>query len=84
MKKILLIHNKYRDIGGEDIAVTEEIEFLQKYYQVEVLYFNNVIRSYANVLFSFLTQNNIMSNKRIKEAIKSFDPDLIYVHNTWF
>jgi glycosyltransferase involved in cell wall biosynthesis len=84
MKKILLIHNKYRDIGGEDIAVTEEIEFLKKYYQVEVLYFNNVISSYSNALFSFLTQNNIMSNKRVTVAIKTFDPDLIYVHNTWF
>ena len=30
MKKILLIHNKYRDLGGEDIAVENEINLLKK------------------------------------------------------
>ena len=39
MKKILIVHNKYQNIGGEDIAVENEIEILQKYYKVEVLYF---------------------------------------------
>ena len=28
--------------------------------------------------------NNIFSNKKISKKIKSFQPDLVYVHNTWF
>ena len=39
MKKILLVHNTYKYLGGEDIAVTKEIEFLKKHYQVETLIF---------------------------------------------
>ena len=30
MKKILIVHNKYRHLGGEDIAVEREISFLKK------------------------------------------------------
>ena len=37
MKKILLVHNTYKYLGGEDIAVTKEIEFLKKHCQVETL-----------------------------------------------
>ena len=30
MKKILIVHNKYSHLGGEDIAVEREISFLKK------------------------------------------------------
>ena len=30
MKKILIVHNRYRFKGGEDIAVDNETEFLKK------------------------------------------------------
>ena len=42
MKKILIVHNKYQNIGGEDIAVENEIEILKKYYKV----LQNMIRYY--------------------------------------
>ena len=32
MKKILVIHNKYQETGGEYISVMEEIKFLNKNY----------------------------------------------------
>ena len=28
-RKILVVHNRYRSIGGEDIAVEKEIQFLK-------------------------------------------------------
>ena len=37
MKKILVIHNQYRETGGEDIAVKNEIELLKSHYNVETL-----------------------------------------------
>ena len=30
MKKLLLIHNLYRETGGEDIAVKREVEILEQ------------------------------------------------------
>ena len=33
MKKILLVHNKYRETGGEDIAVENELNFLKNIIQ---------------------------------------------------
>ena len=31
MKRILVLHNKYQNIGGEDIAVENEIGFFKKF-----------------------------------------------------
>ena len=86
MKKILIIHNKYRNIGGEDVAVQNEINFLKKYYDVKVLYFDNVIKpkSYIKQTISFLLNSNNESIKLTKIVIEDFQPDLVYVHNTWF
>jgi len=86
VKKILIIHNKYRNIGGEDVAVQNEINFLKKYYDVKVLYFDNVIKpkSYIKQTISFLLNSNNESIKLTKIVIEDFQPDLVYVHNTWF
>ena len=40
-KKVLIVHNKYRNLGGEDLAVENEIVFLKEHFNVEVLYFTN-------------------------------------------
>ena len=61
MKKILIIHNKYRTEGGEDIAVSNEIELLKKHYDVKVLNFSNNKITSLSVLFSFFTNNNVQS-----------------------
>ena len=46
MKKILLIHNRYRYQGGEDLAVENELQLLKKDYIVEKLYFDNDLKIY--------------------------------------
>ena len=84
MKKILIIHNKYQNIGGEDIAVENEIEILQKYYNVEVLYFKNDNVLTLMQLITFATNNNSESNNLLKHKISSFEPDIVYIHNTRF
>lgn len=84
MKKILVIHNTYQVQGGEDIAVRNEIEFLKKEFNVETIFFNNKIDSYFKQLFYFIMNKNYESIKTVKEKIKIFEPDIIYVHNTWF
>ncbi len=84
MKKILVIHNKYRQIGGEDIAVQKEVELLRNYYDVETLYFSNEIQNYFTQGISFLLNTNLSSENKLKKTIDDFNPDLAYVHNTWF
>jgi glycosyltransferase involved in cell wall biosynthesis len=84
MKKILVIHNRYQITGGEDIAVENEIKFLQKQYNVKVLYFENTINSFFQQVFYFIFNNNYQSYKKIKNFIEEFNPDYIYINNTWF
>jgi len=84
MKKILLLHNEYKEKGGEDIAVDSEIALLESKYNLKVLKFNNSIEKPYKQFISFLTLSNNQSNKLIKENIDSFSPDIIYIHNTWF
>lgn len=84
MKKILVVHTKYQELGGEDIAVEKEIQLLEKYFDVETLFFDNKIDNYFKQLTSFLINDNKESKRKLEEKINKFNPDYVYVHNTWF
>lgn len=84
MKKILVIHNKYREVGGEDIAVNNEIELLQTSYLVDTLIFENDIKNHILQFVYFLINRNLKSEKELKKKLEEFSPDLVYIHNTWF
>jgi len=84
MKKILIVHNKYRYLGGEDIAVEREINFLKKRYDIELLFFENSAKDFLFTFLSFFNNKNYKSIKLLKEQIESHNPDNIYFHNTWF
>ena len=84
MKKILIIHNKYRNLGGEDVAVANEADLLKKHFNVKIIYFENDIKTYLKQFFSFVLNSNSKSIAIVSKEIESFNPDLIYVHNTWF
>ena len=86
--KVLLIHTKYQNIGGEDIAVESEAAFLKKHYELEEIYFSNQISkkpiSLIKQFFYFLSNKNKDSLNAIEDKIQSFKPDVIYIQNTWF
>lgn len=84
MKKILIIHNRYQNIGGEDTAVEQEINLLKEEYKVKVLYFENSIKNVVQQGYSFIRNSNSQSGKILKKALDDFKPDIAYVHNTWF
>ncbi len=84
MKRLLVIHNNYQNLGGEDIAVKNELEFLKKHYLVDTIFFENQISNYFYELKSLLFSNNNKSNLTLEKKIKEFKPDIVYVHNTWF
>ena len=84
MKKILIIHNKYREVGGEDVAVKNEIDLLKTSYTVDTLIFENEIRNHVFQFVYFLINRNLKSEKKLKKKLEEFNPDLVYIHNTWF
>ena len=84
MKKILVIHNRYLEKGGEDIAVNHEVELLKDKFNVKELYFDNEIYNYLSQAFYFLINKNIKSISRLRNILNDYEPDLVYVHNTWF
>jgi len=70
--------------GGEDIAVDNELQLLNKNYEVRFLSFQNSLSNIISELLSFILNSNFQSNKKLKNVLKDFDPDIAYVHNTWF
>jgi glycosyltransferase involved in cell wall biosynthesis len=84
MKKILIVHTRYQNLGGEDVAVENEVEFLAKHFTVDTLYFSNEIESILKLLKIFIFNSNDSAIRSLKEKIDVFNPDLVYVHNTWF
>ena len=84
MEKILIIHNKYKQPGGEDVAVLNELSELNKIYKVEYLEFKNEYANIFSLVGSLFTGVNFKSNNRLKKKIHSFNPDIAYVHNSWF
>lgn len=84
MKKILVIYTKYRIFGGEDSNIKDEIDHLKKNYIVDYLEFDNAKKLNLADYIAFITRSNFASNKILRNKIKKFSPDLVYVHNTWF
>ena len=84
MKKLLIIHNKYRNLGGEDIAVENEVNFLSRHYDVRTLFLDNNVQNYYKQAIFFILNKNIEVNSMVEDEILDYKPDIIYVHNTWF
>lgn len=84
--KILLVHNRYLQYGGEDAVFEAETNILrQKGHTVEQLTFQNVALEglWNKVKTSFTSIYNFASAKKMNQMIDSFKPDLIHVHNFW-
>uniref|UniRef100_UPI004049666C glycosyltransferase n=1 Tax=Gelidibacter sp. TaxID=2018083 RepID=UPI004049666C len=81
--KILVIHTRYRQKGGECIAAQQEIELLKKNFTVEALFFNNN-KGIAGMLQFLISIWNLKSAKIVKQKIKTFKPDVVHIHNWHF
>ena len=84
MKKILVINTIYKEKGGEDTNIVDEIIFLKKHYDIKYLEFKNSDKLKLIDYLAFFTTSNRKSNKILKDVLNEFKPDLAYVHNTWF
>ena len=85
--KILLIHNAYRQRGGEDTVVEAEHELLERHgHYVERLMFDNegIRRGLGQLISAAKSVFNRDSYRRTRAMIESFRPDVIHVHNTFY
>lgn len=81
--RILIVHTRYTQHGGEDVVVEQEMDVLSKQHTVETLFFKN--NTGLKGLFQFLFSIwNIKSANRVKSKIKEFKPDVVHIHNWHF
>ena len=69
--KILLIHNEYLEVGGEDIAVKNEVLNLKEKHEVKELIFSNKIENPFKQLIYFFLNKNLKSTNLLKKEIKN-------------
>ena len=67
MKKILLVHTSYQNLGGEDVAVENEITLLKNHFEVETLIFSNNVKMYFSQFIYFIFNKNFKSMKFFKK-----------------
>lgn len=86
--KILIVHNFYKEYGGEDISVNNQVDLLEN-NDIEVV--NYFINSSAIDSFSKLDKFRLLKSayasskteKDVLDIIKKFKPDIAHVHNVY-
>jgi glycosyltransferase involved in cell wall biosynthesis len=85
--RILFIHNRYQQEGGEDVALDLEVRLLQqKGHIVSTLLFDNegMDGFIKKVERGVQALYNRRSARIVERAIREFEPDLVHVHNIFF
>jgi glycosyltransferase involved in cell wall biosynthesis len=81
--KILLLHNRYRQPGGEDAVVTAEAALLRSYgHAVREFEMDNGAETGFVRIASQCTWSRD-SYLAVAEACREFRPDIAHVHNFW-
>jgi glycosyltransferase involved in cell wall biosynthesis len=81
--KILIIHTKYAQAGGEDAVVVQETALLKQSHDVEVVYFQN--QTGIKGMFQFLGSIwNLSAGRKVRTKINQFQPDVVHLHNFHF
>lgn len=80
--RILIIHNRYRQPGGEDVVVESELELLRSKGHVVHLYekSNDNIHGLGGAIDSIWSMS---IRQEIKAVIKKFKPDIAHIHNVF-
>jgi len=86
--KIIIVHNRYKQPGGEDVVFEQERQLLERSgHQVQVYCRNNSeIDSYPGVERLVLLQKSIWAGdtyRDFSELLRREKPDVVHVHNIW-
>lgn len=85
--RILFVHNRYQQEGGEDVALGLEVRLLQeKGHVVSTLLFDNegMDGFVKKVERGVQALYNRRSARIVARAIREFQPELVHVHNLFF
>ncbi len=86
--KILLVHNQYQQVGGEQVVVEAQIRLLRENGHQVILYQrdNVEIKDYTliqKIVFIFNTVYSQKTVREIRDIIRTQNPDIIHVHNVF-
>lgn len=83
--RVLQIHNRYRQFGGEDVAVESDAKLLRASgHEVIQHLVSNPASDLAAAGNLLVSAWNPSSYRRLKHAIDEIQPDVAHVHNTWY
>lgn len=82
-----MVHNRYQQQGGEDVAVELEQQLLLRYgHQVDTIFFDNdsISGSLSKISEAQKAFYNKEAERKMLQKIESFKPDIAHVHNFFF
>ena len=84
--RILQIHNKYLEKGGEDTVVANERQLLQTHgHAVELCEFDNLdLEGLSKFKLLQKTLFNRQSYRKVVDHIEAFKPDVVHIHNVYY
>lgn len=83
--RVLQVHNRYREPGGEDQVVESEAELLaESGHVVSQHLVDNPAGALPTSRNLILAPWNPRSARDVRSVVTEFRPDVIHVHNTWF
>ena len=82
--RVVLIHNAYQHCGGEDSVVRAEIALLRSHGHEVATYFrsNDDVANISSVAVAAQTLWSTRTTHELSALTRTFNPDLIHVHNT--
>jgi len=78
--RILIIHNRYQDPGGEDLVVQQESNLLAQSNTVKTYIVRNQ-KGFAGFLQFLAYPFNRAQCRKLENTIRQFNPDIVHVHN---
>jgi glycosyltransferase involved in cell wall biosynthesis len=83
--RILQIHNRYRQQGGEDVVVAAEHALLAGHgHELSQFIVENPRTTGHSLVAMARATWNRASADAVTAAIRAHKPDVVHVHNTWF
>jgi glycosyltransferase involved in cell wall biosynthesis len=83
--KILHLHTRYRQLGGEDTVVDAERQLLRSGgHEVIPLDFENALGGLRTAAQSLAAPWNPVPAGRVRQVARETRPDVAHVHNTWY
>lgn len=83
--RILHVHTRYRQRGGEDSVVDLERSLLGRFgFELQSLDFHNPSSTVATVGALARSPWNTSASREVVEKAQDFGADVVHIHNTWF